>query len=387
MSKHLSDGSLRVACDGELSDAERRHLDACPDCQTRQRVMQAQGQHVAQRLAFLAPSPDDRGLEARAALAKLNQRIRKENPTMKKVLSYPVVRYGLVAVLLLALILAIPTTRGLAAKLLSLFRVQQVAVVSVDFTGMQQLAGNSAFGTQISELLSKSVNMTKEPGEPVTAGSAEEASSLTGFTVRLPQGLTPSQISVETGAAFTLTVDRAKAQALLDEAGRGDLVLPDSIDGAEIAVDIPAGIAAYYGACPQPGDDAAGLGLNGSMGRRYPDCVILAEIPSPTVNAPADIDVAQLAQLGLQFTGMTADEAAAFSKTVDWTSSLVVPIPKNAATYEQVQVDGVTGTLIQRPADDSPQFVLIWVKSGIIYAIGGLGTDSQQALQMAGALP
>jgi hypothetical protein len=72
---------------------------------------------------------------------------------------------------------------------------------------------------------------------------------------------------------------------------------------------------------------------------------------------------------------------------VDWTSTLVVPIPKNAATYKQLNVDGVTGTLIQRPSDDSPQFVLIWVKNGIVYAIGSAGTDSQRAVDMANSLP
>ena len=129
------------------------------------------------------------------------------------------------------------------------------------------------------------------------------------------------------------------------------------------------------------------MSLNGSAGRNYPDCVILVELPSPSVSAPADLNIAQLAQIGLEFTGMTHDQAVAFTQTVDWTSSLVVPIPKNAATYEQVTVDGVTGTLIQRPADDAPQFVLMWVKNGIIYAIGGLGTNSQQAMQMANSLP
>ena len=126
---------------------------------------------------------------------------------------------------------------------------------------------------------------------------------------------------------------------------------------------------------------------SGSPGRRYPDCVLFAEIPSPTVNAPADLDVAQLAQIGLEFTGMSSEEAAAFTSTVDWASTLIVPIPKNAAVYKQVEVDGVTGTLIQRPADDYPQFALIWVKDGIIYAISGLGTNSQQALDMANSLP
>jgi hypothetical protein len=36
---------------------------------------------------------------------------------------------------------------------------------------------------------------------------------------------------------------------------------------------------------------------------------------------------------------------------------------------------------------DAPQFSLIWVKDGIIYAISGLGTDSKQAIKMANSLP
>jgi hypothetical protein len=99
------------------------------------------------------------------------------------------------------------------------------------------------------------------------------------------------------------------------------------------------------------------------------------------------MDIAQLAKIGLEFTGMTPDQAAAFTSSVDWTSTLVIPIPKNAATYQQVPVDGVTGTLIQRPADDVPQYSLIWIKNGIIYAIGGMGTGSDKAIQMANSLP
>lgn len=121
--------------------------------------------------------------------------------------------------------------------------------------------------------------------------------------------------------------------------------------------------------------------------RSYADCIILAEIPSPSVSAPASVDVTQLAQIALEFSGMTSEQAAAFTSTVDWTSTLVVPIPKNASTYEQVAVDGVTGTLIQRTREDAPQFALIWVKNGIIYAIGGVSDNLQQALDIANSLP
>ena len=166
------------------------------------------------------------------------------------------------------------------------------------------------------------------------------------------------------------------------------------MDGAQVSVNIPSSVSLAFGTCPEPSNDSDVAREmkrekkgNGSPGRMYADCIILAQIPSPEVSAPASLDINKLAQIGLEFTGMTPEEAAQFTSTVDWTSTLVVPIPKNAASYQQVTVDGVTGTLIERPSDDAPQFALFWVKDGIIYTIGGLGSNSQRALEIANALP
>jgi len=307
----------------------------------------------------------------------------------RKLFASTALRVGLAIVVILAVVFSFPQARAFADQVLNLFRVQQVVVVPVDFTGIQSLTGNDTLGKQVSDLIASSVTTQQKPGTPVTATDAAQASQLAGFTVRVPQGMTPSRLSVENAAAFTLKVDVAKAQALLNESGRSDLVLPASINGADVSVNIPASVSVAFGTCPDPAapDTGAGLNSGGSAGRRYPDCVILAEIPTPTVSAPADLNIAQLAQIGLEFTGMTSDQAAAFTQTIDWTSTLVIPLPKNAATYDQVTVDGVTGTLIQRPADDAPQYALLWVKNGIIYAISSLGTNSQQAIQMANSLP
>ncbi len=306
----------------------------------------------------------------------------------RKALRSPAIRYALPVALLLALILSFPSTRAFADRVLDLFRVEQVTVIPVDFTGLQQLTSEGTIGKQLSELISDSVTMSQKPGAPVEVSDAAHASQLAGFTARLPRGMAPSRISVVHASAFTFTVNRTKAQALLDEGGRSDLILPASIDGASISVAVPAAVSADYGTCPPPNTDDTGFRLDagGSPGRQYPDCVILAEIPSPTVTAPPGLDVAQLAQIGLEFTGMSSQQAQDFTQTVDWTSTLVIPIPKNAATYEQVKVDGVVGTLIQRPADDAPEYGLLWVKAGTIYAISGLGNNSQQALQMANSL-
>lgn len=387
MNVHLTDGQLRAALDGELDAGALEHLAGCVECRARQGRLQTQAEVAGRRLAFLQPTEQQAAYSVQSAIREFRNRklTQKEIPVFKKIFASSAVRYAALAVLLLALIVAIPATHALADQVLNMFRVQQVTVVQVDFTGLQALSGNSALGKQISQLVSSSVTVTEKPGDPVAVKDAAEASQKAGFTVRLPKNTPASRLSVENEGAFKFTIDRTKAQAVLDEAGRKDLVLPQDIDGAVISVTVPASVQADYGTCPDPtAADAMG---SGSRGRQYADCVILSEIPSPTVDAPANVDVAQLAQIGLEFTGMSSDQAKAFTQSVDWTSTLVVPIPKNAATYAQVQVDGVTGTLIQRPADDAPQYVLLWVKNGIVYAIGELGSNSQQALDMANSLP
>ena len=307
---------------------------------------------------------------------------------LKKLFAFPVMRYGAIAVLALALLLAFPTTRALAGELLNLFRVQQVAVLPIDMTGLESMTGNEALASQMSELISESTEVTDEPGEPVVAANADEAESAAGFNVRLPADQTPSHIYVTDSSAFNLTVDRAKAQAFIEAAGRTDLVLPESIDGAEISVSIPATVNAAFGTCPEPQTQKPeNMGeMQGDRGGDYPDCVIFTQMPSPLVSAPDGLDMAQLAQIGLEFSGMSREEAAAFTATVDWTSTLVIPVPRRATSHEDISVDGVTGKLIQRVSDYAPEYALIWVKDGIVYAVSGTGTDTAPAFAIVDAL-
>jgi hypothetical protein len=383
---HFDDGQLRAYLDGELGNADQ-HFAACADCRTRLAALEAQTRRVSSRLAALTPLPDDPHLAARPALArfKAQRANQKETPMLNQLFSKRFRTAWTVAaiVALVAVSFSFAPVRAWAGQFLGLFRVQQITVLPIDTTRLSELSGNETLGSQISQLFSKSVNVTRQPGDPQVAASAAEAGQLAGFTVRLPDNPSDApELTVQGGTAFEFTVDRNLAQGILNEAGRSDLQLPASLDGATIAVDIPNAVSAGYGNCPKIDEGVE----TGSPGRRFANCVMLVQIPSPAVTAPPDLDVAQLAQIGLQFTGMSAEEAQAFSQTVDWTSTLIVPIPRNGAVYKQVSVDGVTGYLIQRPADDAPQYALIWVKDGILYAIGGPGSNSSAALEMANSM-
>jgi hypothetical protein len=400
---HLNNGQLRAYLDGEPQGGPERlaidrHLAECAACQAHLVQVKAQVQQLQEPFAFLAEPLEGQvwnGGAARPALVIFKQRIVSEKETLvlktifKNVFRTRLAWVSLAVLVILAVGLSVPSGRSMAAQFLDLFRVKQITVLPVDPTGFTLLSGDSIMGRQIGQLLSDSITVQQAAGAPQPVADQAQASRKAGFNVRLPTGPAPDQMVVRGREAFTFVVDLPRAQALLDEAGRSDLVLPPSLDRAAISVDIPAGFGAAYGACPSltAGEEGLGVNLNGSPGRQYDNCLLMAEMPSPTVDSPPDIDLAQLAQIGLEFSGMSPAEAKAYSQSVDWTTTLVVPIPKNAATYSQVNVDGVTGTLIQRPSDDAPQFALVWVKDGVIYAIGGLGSDSSRAIQLANAMP
>src|SRR5215203_893090 len=143
MKNHLDDGQLRAALDGELEAADLKHLESCSQCQSRQKVVEAQSRPAVERLRFLSSPTQDTSLSTSTAWKKFNYEklAQKETSMFRKLFTSPLIKYGASAALVIALILAFPATRALAGELLNLFRVQHVTVVPVDFTGMEQLDG------------------------------------------------------------------------------------------------------------------------------------------------------------------------------------------------------------------------------------------------------
>ena len=286
------------------------------------------------------------------------------------------------AVLALALSFSFAPVRTFAGQFLGLFRVQQIAVVPVDMARLDGLHDDPTLSDQISRLFGDTVKVTKDPGPAVMAASAAEASQLAGFTVRELSGAGGSpEFEVSDSGAFEVVINRERAQAILNEAGRGDLQLPEALDGETISVSIPAGVRTTYN-CPDLNEAEDNATFSGEMRADLDElrgCVLFGQIPSPSVETPPSLDMVQLAELGLQFAGMSSEEARAFSASVDWTSTLVVPIPTGASQAEQVSVDGVTGTLVMmRGNDEVPQrYTLLWVKDGIVYALSAFGTADE----------
>ena len=394
MDGHISHANLRTYLDRELPAAEQaraeQHLAGCPDCRVRLQAVSERASLVGARLASLDPKPVEGPRPAAVVLSQLRRKQQKETvPMFKSLLSKRPLWAGLSAILVLAVAFSFSPVQAWASEFLGLFRVQRVQVLPIDTTQLSSLSNDSTLVKQISQLFSDSMTVTREPGAPVVEANAAAASQAAGFNVRLlGAGQGTPRLTVSGSTAFEVVINRQRAQALLDEAGRSDLQLPASVDGAKVSVNIPAGATAAYGDCTLPPVNEKSPTSRFQRGMPAPnsDCTMLAEVPSPTVNTPPDLNIAQLAEIGLQFTGMTAAQAHQFSQSVDWTSTLVIPFPSDAGTYEQVNVDGVSGTLIaRREGGAGSHYSLIWVKNGIIYGLAGMGT-AQQATTLANSL-
>jgi hypothetical protein len=388
----LSDGLLRAKVDGELSQEQLlefdRHLSACQRCRQRAEAVAAEARRVQEALSTLG-SADALAKDARAAFVKFQARqgSAQRPPGLGRALAgllsahpFPAWAGAAVATLIVVLVAFAPA-RSLGQRILAMLRVQRVAVVPVSLNAMP---GRNTMET-VSRILSDQVTVTLSPGKPQTVSSAPQASQLVGFQVRTLTGQSQApQISVQGERAFVMTLNQDRLEEVLSALGRPDLQVPASVDGSTVAVHIPKAAFLKYGNCPHRG---AQSGQQQSSTADAAGCTAIAEVPSPTVSVPPGLNIDQLAAVALQAAGMSAEEAEAFCQTVDWASTLVVPIPSGATSSMQVSVDGVEGTLITRtPHNGRPAgYDLIWVKNGIIYSIWGFGS-AENALGLAGSL-
>ena len=292
---------------------------------------------------------------------------------------------GAAVVLAIAVFIAIPGGRRLIGSFLGSLREPSVQTVNVNLASFVGPDANQTVQQMISQMISANVT-TLASEKPQEVQTQAEASQLAGFPVQLlAVRHDVPQLSLSGRRELRILVDRARLQAILQEAGRRDLQVPAAIDGAAVTLQIPRMVRARYGNCPRPASAAANVATPPPNSTQYSDCLELVEGPLPQMSAPAGFDFAPLAQIGLEAAGMTAAQAREFLQHVHWQSLLGVPIPRSLRSYATVNVDGVQGTLFNMAARRGPSYALIWSKGNLVYSLVGFG-DSTQAVTLANSL-
>ncbi len=397
----VNQGMLRAYLDGQLDSGQvpaiEQHFEGCAACREELAILRGHAARVQDGLNRLPESAETANtVIAWAAFQKKREDYMESERNRWTWLQKLSLASGGLAVAAVVLVLTVAPVRVWAESLLAIFRVQRVTILEINPAAMKNngLENNQLLNQAIGRVLSDEVTVTQKPQRPQLIADAALASNDAGFTVRLLPDKTPSSLLLESGAAMQMKLNRDRIQSILNEAGRSDLQIPESVDGATVGVRVPAGVMAFYGNC----GDVASRMMNPPAAKHAPSsdetfvphsdatCVGLVELPSPIVSAPQQIDPAQIAQVALQFLGMSANDAANFTQTVDWTSTLVLPVVRGKSKYEQVNVNGNEAALL-RPTNpkQSDHFSLMWVDNGIVFALNGTGDDAT-AINLASQL-
>lgn len=267
-------------------------------------------------------------------------------------------RMGIIAVLvaaaLLAAALALPDVRTAAAEFLSIFRAKRVQPVTIAPISAPMPKGKLDIGTFT----------TEQRGQARAVASAQEAAAVTGFAPRLPQQLPAGvagapEFGVFEGAQGSLTIDAAKVQQTLASAGIAGVTLDPQLNGAVVRLTVPPYAIARW------------------------DNLALAQGRAPEIDGTAGLNYDELRGQALALLAQFAPATALqLENMADWRTTLPVPVPENAARSE-VQVDGVTGALIESAGPGKQGAAVLWQKNGILYVLAAEGGVPGSALVAA----
>jgi len=225
-----------------------------------------------------------------------------------------------------------------------------------------------------------------DPGQFQPLGDIESAQGILGTTLRKPSmapgGVTGPDVRMRGEGLFKITADMSKVETVLDTLELDDVAVPWEAHGAVFTVKSAPVVDLVY--------------------RRDPDrcqgpCeIVFTQTKSPEVELPPGVDIAKLGEVALRIQGLSATEARQFAKTLDWSSTLVVPVPIAGSEYREVEVDGTKGVLVtysRRPGRKEPASAasaprlsaLVWTVDGVVYQLRGRATG-RDLLQMAGSI-
>jgi hypothetical protein len=307
---------------------------------------------------------------------RLRERLRSHGPAEAEAggmrLRHPALAVAAAVVVIVAFSVS-PPLRASAQAFLDLFRVRSFVAVTVDPQRLEQLRDAKL---DLKGLLGDRVEELEKAAPPRLFTDVRSAAAAAGMTLRLPAalpgGLTPDSVEVRGASVTRLTVAAARLQELLRTLGMADVRLPAGLDGARATVHVPASVAVRY--------------------RHGAQVAMLLQAHSPEVELPPGLDLRQLGEIGLRVLGLPEAEARRFAATIDWRSTVLVPVPSNASSFREVEVHGQRGMMVT--TDGAPEgtgahgrrgTVVMWSEGGRVYAVAG-NIRGEDLLLMAGSL-
>jgi hypothetical protein len=299
--------------------------------------------------------------------AQLRERLRAQEPVVETRREWP--RRALVAaatVIVMAVLFSVPTVRASVAQFVLLFRVVNVIAVPFDPSRLDRL---KAEDLQIGTLIGEHVQVLQDPGVPVQVASFADAAATAGMTLATPQWLPDHTQVIETAVmgerVMRVTANSQRLQQVMDALGINDLSVPPGLDGQVVDVRVPPVVMIRY---------------EHQSGRR----TRLFQARTPQVTLPDTIDLPALGEIGLRILGLPPTEAKQFAQAIDWHTTLVVPVPPNATSFQQVDIGGHRGVLIQhQPKNQAPTTTIVWSTAERVFALVSIQGNAEATAMAA----
>ena len=95
------------------------------------------------------------------------------------------------------------------------------------------------------------------------------------------------------------------------------------------------------------------------------------QAPSPQVTLPQGVDLKALGEIGLRILGLPPREAREFADSIDWTSTLILPLPPTVGSMKRIDINGNPAVAVQY-TDGSPTTMVLWTDGGRVFGIVSL---------------
>jgi hypothetical protein len=279
-----------------------------------------------------------------------------------------------IAALLVALLL-LPNSGALANQLLALFRVQQFQPVQVTKQDVQTLSSRPIPTFEDMGTLQIQSNSLQTQDNLTQAQAAQMVNFSILVPQTLPQGISGTpDFSVIGAGQGTFTFSASKAHAFFMKNGYGNVKIPANLDGATFDVTTTAGVVIAYG-------------------NQTTTQFMIVEFPSPIVHATGSASLQELRDVALSVPGLPPQLVTQL-KQIDLNSGVVpLPIPSGIDS-QAITVHGTQGLLLTSNISTTiPQLkkfpagsAVVWQTHGIIYAVGGTISNTNQLLNSANSL-
>ena len=265
--------------------------------------------------------------------------------------------------------LSVPSVRAGAQAFLDMFRVVHFAAVPIDGDALQRLRGGDL---DLPHLFGDQVQISQQPA--ASYATPGEAGDAVGYHVYLPTWMpvgwdreSPS-VEVLGQKLARVTANTARLQSILTSLDISDVSIPEGLNGKSATIRIPSAVRVKW--------------------QHEGRTVELLQSPSPQAEFPSGTNLAQLAEIGLRILGLARGDAYRFAQSIDWRTTLLVPVPVNVGTFNQVTVQGNSGLLLEVAETGRRRraaSIVLWSSGGRVFALQG-SLDSAALLEMAQTL-